>query len=92
MDVLTKISDLLYKVVSHAICQSPRQSLGANIITPGTGGARDLQIISVNQDWRDKLSHPDLVSLVLAGLYDGPHLQVCTVYSCDIYIYIYLAV
>ena len=33
MDVLTKMFDLLYKVVSHAICQSPRRSLGANIIT-----------------------------------------------------------
>ena len=33
VDVLTKMFDLLYKVVSHAICQSPRLSLGANIIT-----------------------------------------------------------
>ena len=38
VDVLTKMLDLLYKVVSHAICQSPRLSLGANIIT-GTSQA-----------------------------------------------------
>ena len=38
VDVLTKMLDLLYKVVSHAICQSPRRSLGANIITLGWQG------------------------------------------------------
>ena len=58
-DVLTRMSDLLNKVVSPAICQSPWLCLGANIITDG------LMVPGLLCPERWIISHPGLVWLFL---------------------------